>query len=69
MAEHLWQSTGHCRICGACLKLQIDTDEGWQPPVSPICLGDDNGGGRRRFPRRPRAPSGERLVRELEDAP
>jgi hypothetical protein len=65
MAQHLWNEFRHGRLCEVCLTLQADFTGAWKPPVSPICPGDDNDGGRRVRPR-PYAPSGSPLV--LEDA-
>ncbi len=41
MAQHLWVGTLIFRFCGVCEVRQY-----WAPPVSPICPGDDDDGGR-----------------------
>jgi hypothetical protein len=66
MAQHLWRGMTLIRICEACGQHQFGEGDGWQPHVSPICPGDDEGGGRRRLRPMPYAPSGSPLV--LEDA-
>jgi hypothetical protein len=68
MAQHLWITFTHGRLCEVCRTLQADFTGEWKPPVSPICPGDDDEGGRGRRRNRPRpnAPSG--APRELEMA-
>ena len=65
MAQHLWQTFLMVRMCEVCRAAQTERQMGWTPPVSPICPGDDDDGGRRLRPR-PYAPSGSPL--SLEDA-
>ena len=65
MAQRLWRGMTLARICEVCGKSQFGRGGDWQPHVSPICVGDDNGGRRRARPR-PFAPAGSPRV--LEDA-
>jgi hypothetical protein len=67
MAQHLWRGFLMVRMCEVCLAMQAEREAGWTPPVSPICSGDPDGGGRRRTRPLPHAPSGN-PVRVLEDA-
>ena len=65
MAQHLWRGMSLIRVCEVCLAHQFGKGDDWQPRVSPICSGDDEGGGsRRRSPQRPMAPSGAPRVLE-----
>lgn len=66
MPQHLWVGGEIVRMCEVCTAIQRATASGWTPPVSPICSGDDDDGGRRRPRNRPLAPSG--APRVLEDA-
>jgi len=58
MAQHLWRGFLTARTCEVCLTTQFERQVGWTPPVSPICAGDPDDGGRRVTRRRPNAPSG-----------
>jgi hypothetical protein len=59
MPQHLWRGMSLIRVCEVCLAHQFGKGDNWQPPVSPICSGGDDSGGRRRTTRpRPMAPSG-----------
>jgi hypothetical protein len=65
MAQHIWTTVSIFRFCEVCEARQFGTGEGWRPPISPICSGDDDDGGRRCTTRpRPMAPSGAPRVLE-----
>jgi hypothetical protein len=71
MAQHLWRGVESVRLCEVCLVSQMKLGGEWHRPVSPICSGDPDDGGRRTTRRRPNAPSGApsgTLLRVLEDA-
>lgn len=58
MPQHLWSGSSEARACEVCLAHQIKSAGDWAPPISSICPGDPDDGGRRITRRRPDAPSG-----------
>lgn len=68
MPQHIWQLLGVGRICAVCWDVQTKRGDGWHPPVSPICAGDDDDPPTRQRRGRPKplAPSG--APRELVEA-
>jgi hypothetical protein len=69
MPQHVWIGFDKARWCEVCLAWQGKAGTEWTPPISSICPGDDEDGGRRRSTRRPPdAPSGVPRERVLESA-
>jgi hypothetical protein len=68
VAQHLWHEGARTRRCEVCMISQFFVRGEWSPPISAICPGDDEDGGRRRAGRRPKplVPAGSPPV--LEDA-
>jgi hypothetical protein len=69
MPQHLWHDFSRTRFCEVCFASQRQAEGDWSPPVSPICPGDDEDGGRRAR-RKPLTPAGGTplRVRDLESA-
>jgi hypothetical protein len=59
---------GKVRACAVCYAHQVKAGGEWSPPVSLICRGDPDDGGRAATRRRPDAPCDAPRVRTLEDA-
>jgi len=64
MPQHLWHEFPRTRFCEVCYATQTTLRADWSPPLSTICPGDPDDGGRR-VRLRPHAPSGDPKVLEL----
>ncbi len=58
MPQHIWLGGDIFRVCEDCGAYQVKATGDWQPPVYPICPGNDDDDRRGIGRRKPNAPSG-----------